>query len=139
MWPGFRENDQPCSKFIGGTRRELRLSLAHPLDHLSREQFVRAWSAVAYVFPGLHPDGCENVESGWPRALKRFAAEAWRRGDAGELPLRYFAANEICVHPPCARTVAAGLCSSVVKNKWLMFHQREAVGSEAEIFWRQAK
>ncbi len=85
MWPGFRENDQPCSKFIGGTRRELRLSLAHPLDHLSREQFVRAWSAVAYVFPGLHPDGCENVESGWPRALKRFAAEAWRRGDAGEL------------------------------------------------------
>jgi hypothetical protein len=23
--------------------------------------------------------------SGWPRVLKRFAAEAWRRADAGEL------------------------------------------------------
>ncbi|MCU0786234.1 MAG: hypothetical protein MUF81_19740 [Verrucomicrobia bacterium] len=52
---------------------------------MPREQFVRAWSAVAYLFPGLHPDGYEDAESGWPRALKRVAAEAWRRADAGEL------------------------------------------------------
>jgi len=64
---------------------ELRLSLANPLEQMSREQFVRAWSAVAYLFPGLHPNGYEDAESGWPRALKRFAAEAWRRADAGEL------------------------------------------------------
>ena len=37
------------------------------------------------LFPGLHPDGYEDAESGWPRVLKRFAAEAWRRNDAGEL------------------------------------------------------
>jgi len=36
-------------------------------------------------FPGLHPDGYDDPESGWPRVLKRFAAEAWRRADAGEL------------------------------------------------------
>jgi hypothetical protein len=65
--------------------RELRLSLAHPLEHLPHEQFVRAWSAVAYLFPGLHPDGYDDADSGWPRTLKRFAAEAWRRADAGEL------------------------------------------------------
>lgn len=65
--------------------RELRLSLPHRLDQLPREQFVRAWSAVAYLFPGLHPDGYEDVESGWPRVLKRFAAEAWRRADVGKL------------------------------------------------------
>ncbi|MBI3417611.1 MAG: hypothetical protein HY043_20155 [Verrucomicrobia bacterium] len=65
--------------------RELRLSLAYPLERLSHEQFVRAWSAVAYLFPGLHLDGYEDAESGWLRALKRFAAEAWRRADAGEL------------------------------------------------------
>jgi hypothetical protein len=65
--------------------REIRLSQAHRLENLSREQFVRAWSAVAYLFPGLHPDGYDDAESGWPRALKRFAAEAWRRADAGEL------------------------------------------------------
>jgi len=46
---------------------------------------LRAWSSVAYLFPGLHPDGFEDADSGWPRGLKRFAAEAWRRADAGEL------------------------------------------------------
>ena len=33
----------------------------------------------------LHPDGYEDSESGWPPILKRFAAEAWRRAEAGEL------------------------------------------------------
>jgi hypothetical protein len=33
----------------------------------------------------LHPDGYEDGDSGWPRTLKRFAAEAWRRAEAGEL------------------------------------------------------
>lgn len=46
---------------------------------------MRAWSAVAYLFPGLHPDGYDSPDSGWPRVLKPFAAEAWRRNDAGEL------------------------------------------------------
>ena len=65
--------------------RELRLSLAHPLEQLSHEQFVRAWSAIAYLFPGLHPDGYEDADSGWPRVLKPFAAESWRRAEADEL------------------------------------------------------
>lgn len=65
--------------------REMRLALEHPLEQLSREQFVRTWSAILYLFPGLHPDGYEDAESGWPRALRRFAAEAWRRAEAGEL------------------------------------------------------
>lgn len=65
--------------------RELRLSLACPPDQLSHAQFVRAWSAIAYLFPGLHPDGFDGMDSGWPRVLRRFASEAWRRADAGEL------------------------------------------------------
>jgi hypothetical protein len=65
--------------------RELRFSLAYPLDQLSHEQFVRVWSVVTYLFPCLHPDGYEDADSGWPRLLRRFAAEAWRRADAGEL------------------------------------------------------
>jgi len=52
---------------------------------MTMPDFVRAWSAVAYLFPGLHPDGYEDVESGWPGVLKHFAAEAWRRADPGEL------------------------------------------------------
>ena len=46
---------------------------------LSPAEFVRVWSSVAYLYPGLHPDGFEDAESGWPRTLKRFAADAWRR------------------------------------------------------------
>ena len=65
--------------------RELRLALKQPVAELPAESFVRAWCCVAYLFPGLHPDGFEDADSGWPRVLKRFAAEAWHRADAGEL------------------------------------------------------
>jgi hypothetical protein len=33
----------------------------------------------------LHPDGHDAADSGWPRVLNGFAAEARRRADAGEL------------------------------------------------------
>jgi len=63
----------------------LRAALSSRLDELPQHRFVAVWSAVAYLFPGLHPDGYDDADSGWPRVLKRFAAEAWRRADAGEL------------------------------------------------------
>lgn len=44
-----------------------------------------AWSSIAYLYPGLHPDGYDDRDSGWPRVLRCFASEAWRRADAGEL------------------------------------------------------
>jgi hypothetical protein len=75
--------------FIPATLRDaaqhLRASWQLPPAQLSKNEFVRAWSAVAYLFPGLHPDGFDDPESGWPVVLKRFAAEAWRRAEAGEL------------------------------------------------------
>ena len=70
---------------LRGAGRELRRAFTAPLEQLPKPEFVRAWCAVAYTFPGLHPDGYEDAESGWPRVLRRFAAEAWRRADAGEL------------------------------------------------------
>jgi hypothetical protein len=65
--------------------REIRLALNQPLNQLSHRAFIRAWCSVAYLFPGLHPDGFEDADSGWPRVLKRFAAEAWRRAEADEI------------------------------------------------------
>ena len=64
---------------------QLRIALAQSLETLPKTDFIRAWSSIAYLFPGLHPDGFEDAESGWPRVLRRFAAEAWRRAEAGEL------------------------------------------------------
>jgi len=65
--------------------KQVRLPLTGNLDRLPKHEFIQAWSSVAYLFPGLHPDGFEDADSGWPRVLKRFAAEAWRRADADEL------------------------------------------------------
>ena len=70
---------------LRGAGRELRRAFTASLEQLPKPDFIRAWCAVAYAFPGLHPDGYEDAGSGWPRVLKRFAAEAWRRNDAGEL------------------------------------------------------
>ena len=46
---------------------------------------LTAWHSLAYLYPGLHPDGYDEPDSGWPRRLKPFAAEAWTRAEAGEL------------------------------------------------------
>lgn len=64
---------------------ELRRALANPLARLPKPAFIRAWSAVVYLFPSLHPDCFEDAESGWPPSLRQLATEAWRRAEAGEL------------------------------------------------------
>jgi hypothetical protein len=64
---------------------ELRWALKQPINKLPHKTFVSVWCSVTYLFPNLHPDGFEDVDSGWPRVLKRFAAEAWRRAEIGEL------------------------------------------------------
>ena len=53
--------------------------------NLTKIEFIRAWGALAYLYPGLHPDGFECEGSGWPPTLKPLASEAWRRAEAGEL------------------------------------------------------
>jgi hypothetical protein len=63
----------------------IRAAVAQPLDQMTATAFVRAWCCVTYLFPGLHPDGWEDADSGWPCVLRRFPAEAWRRADAGAL------------------------------------------------------
>jgi hypothetical protein len=63
----------------------VRNALAGPLPSLSKDQFVEAWSSIVYLFPGLHPDGFNDSESGCPRVPKQFAREAWRRAEAGEI------------------------------------------------------
>lgn len=65
--------------------RELESTFGFPLETLSKSQFVHAWCALSYLEPGLHPDDFDQPGSGWPDDLKRFAAEAWRREEAGEL------------------------------------------------------
>ena len=65
--------------------RQIKAALGVPLSKMGKADFLRAWCSVAYLFPGLHPDGFDDAESGWTPVLRRFAAEAWRRADGGEI------------------------------------------------------
>lgn len=82
------------------------------LRRVPQKQFMRAWSAIAFLYVGLHPDSALDhgtrvvddgedyplvsrvearllkpyyEESGWPVVLAPVAAEAWRRHGNGRL------------------------------------------------------
>jgi hypothetical protein len=75
--------------YIPSSRREaaqfLRTGRQTPPTKMSRGDFILVWSSVAYLYPGLHPDGFDDTDSGWPAALRPFACEAVRRAENGEL------------------------------------------------------
>ncbi len=95
--------------------RHLRLARTDSLERLAKPAFVRAWCAIAYLFPGLHPDGYECEDSGWPRVLRRFAAEAWRRADAGELT-----DHELYCHQPCKARLRRERVEIARVTPWLL-------------------
>ena len=70
---------------IEEAKRHLSDAFDSPVDQLSLNAFEQVWSSVCFLNPGLHPDGYEDGDSGWPEALRKFAAEAWRRFNAGEI------------------------------------------------------
>ena len=65
--------------------RQLRRAEASSLEHLGKKDFLRAWCSILYLFPGLHPDRFFDPDNDWPKNLKTFAGEAWRRFQNGEL------------------------------------------------------
>ena len=64
---------------------QIRHSLVKGIEAAPATDFVRTWCALAYLFPGLHPDSFHEPDNVWPRAIQRYVAEAWRRADSGEL------------------------------------------------------
>jgi hypothetical protein len=96
------------------------------LTHASKKQLLKAWNALAYLFPGLHPDdgihdrdaiqlssalplGLPNSlreyyeESGWPVALVGLLDEMWLRYEKGEINDEEFY---------CADAAKAGIANS---------------------------
>lgn len=65
--------------------KHLGFAFKKGLHSLTKKEFIRGWCSLSFLYPGLHPDGFEDADSGWPRVLQRFAAEAWRRAESGEL------------------------------------------------------
>ena len=81
---------------------------------LPREDFLRAWCSISYLYPGLHPDGYEFKDSGWPRVLRRFAAEAWRRAGTGELT-----DNELYCYQACKARMTRERAAARRDAPWL--------------------
>jgi len=65
--------------------KHLSTAFKRELRTLTKIEFLRAWCSLSYLNPGLHPDGYQCRGSGWPKAFKAIAAEAWRRFECGEL------------------------------------------------------
>lgn len=65
--------------------KHLAFAFKKGLPSLTKQEFVRGWCSLSFLYPGLHPDGFASRGSGWPKHFKPFAAEAWRRFEAGEL------------------------------------------------------
>jgi hypothetical protein len=64
---------------------QLREGFSANVTSLTHPDFIQVWAAIVYLFPSLHPDTHGLPDTNWPRALHRFADEAWRRYEAGEL------------------------------------------------------
>jgi DNA (cytosine-5)-methyltransferase 1 len=98
------------------------------LHQVPISEFRRGWYSIAFLYPGLHPDGAlehgnelsydadefpaiseieprllapHHVESGWPVVLAPVAEEAWRRYEADALKDEEFY---------CCEAVIAGIC-----------------------------
>ncbi|OGV51113.1 MAG: hypothetical protein A2017_05320 [Lentisphaerae bacterium GWF2_44_16] len=54
------------------------------IKKLDKSVFLKAWKAVYFLNPSLHPDDATNPEGGWPKRLKPLALEAFRRFKIGE-------------------------------------------------------
>lgn len=74
------------------------------LEDLDHFEFIKAWFAVVYVFPGFHPDDWDSRDSALPKEFVQLATEAWRRAEADELP------DEL-LYPSDAQW--AGLCDQI--------------------------
>jgi hypothetical protein len=80
--------DTPYIYIPGSIRaagRQLRRAEAGALELLPKRDFLRAWCSILYLFPGLHPDTFFDPDNEWPKKLRSFGAEAWRRFQSGEL------------------------------------------------------
>jgi hypothetical protein len=79
------KSSYPVPYSITAAEAQFLVGSAVELSALPHDDFVARWSAIAYLQPGLHPDGYDCEGSGWPEDLKPYAAEAWRRCEHGEL------------------------------------------------------
>jgi len=138
-----REGSHDCPKTIPTSQADALRALEpllhldrRALRHLDRDDFLRGWHALLFLFPGLHPDNALDhgeeeeivatgqlalagfgdllarrfARSGWPVSLELIGRESWRRFEADEFSDEGF----YCV---AAQRAGLGLRSSRVASQ----------------------
>ncbi len=79
------ESDSLIPTSIPNAKARIRQAAQVAPECLDDADFLKAWFAVSYSFPELHPDDYDSPESSWPDNLLPLAKEAWIRADSGKL------------------------------------------------------
>jgi hypothetical protein len=95
--------------------KHLGFSFKKGFPTLTKEEFVRGWCSLSFLYSGLHPDGFASHGSGWPNHFKPFAAEAWRRFDAGDLT-----DNELYCYQACKARISIERAEVMRTTPWLL-------------------
>lgn len=51
------------------------------LEQVKDLSLIKGYHQIFEIHPGLHPDGFDDPDSGWPDELRPVCAEMWRRVD----------------------------------------------------------
>jgi hypothetical protein len=70
--------DDPLVTSCETADKHLAVAFRHKPKTLSKAQFIRAWCSLAYLYPGLHPDGYEHRDSGCRRPFQAFRGRGSR-------------------------------------------------------------
>ena len=54
------------------------------LEEIKDQSLIKGYHQIFEQYPGLHPDGFDDPESGWPNELRPICAEMWRRTELPE-------------------------------------------------------
>lgn len=73
----------PCSA-ADAEARLAELPAAAGISGLDDDAFRRAWLSLFWLYPGLHPDGCDEWEGEFS-AFRPLAEEAFKRFEAGRI------------------------------------------------------
>jgi hypothetical protein len=68
---------------LRAAEKHLKEALASDVEKLSKQDFMKAYCSLAYLYPGFHPDGIDDWDG--PTDILKLGREAWRRVEAGEL------------------------------------------------------
>lgn len=80
------QTDSFIPSSLSDAKKRIHTATRNAPELLENTALIKAWFAVAYAYPGLHPDDYDTPESSWPEHLQPLAKEIWSRAEFGKIP-----------------------------------------------------